>query len=556
MVTQPKPISGSQVETAVDAFPQRRFRPEWIAPLCLVAIALVVQIAAGSYRAEFTGYSDESGHVVTGLAVEQYALHGTSTSPFRFFKEYYEHYPRVALGHWPPLLYVAEAAAMLVASPSRYSLLGLQAILAAVLAWVVFRELQPLVGTLAALLGGAAFLFTPEVQLHSSMAMAEILLTLTMFLACLSFARFAEHRRRRDAILFGLWTSAAVLTKPTGWAVLMVPAVVVAVTWDWKLPFHRALRLPALIVAVLCLPWQILTLRLASEGWGRKPGLQYSLWALPQFSELVFIVPGILIALAAVVGAAATLIGRRDAGRSRSYWAAMAGLAFAAWLFHILVPAGVESRKLIILVPAMFLLAAAGAGQLSQWLFPRQSRRAAGAIFACIAIGDIALALPIPAKQRVGITPLAAELDRVMPPGSAALVAADMFDEGLVISEAALHRPDPSVYLLRGTKLLASVDWNGQDYQGRVHSEQECDALLASVPVGFLILDPQPSTRFPYFDYLSEMLQKHSREWTLVREFQITGERPHTIEIFRRTAGIAPARNLPAWILPSVPVAE
>jgi hypothetical protein len=555
MASQPKTVAPSDIGPTVRSLPARRLRPELLAPLLFLAIALAAQIVAGSYRAEFTGYSDESGHVVTGLALEQYVLH-PFTSPFRFFKEYYEHYPRVALGHWPPLLYVAEAGAMLIGSPSRYSLLGLQAVLAAMIAWMLFRELRPLVGTAAALLGGAAFLLTPEVRLHTSMAMAEMLLTLTMFLACLAFVRFADSGRLRDAVWFGVWTSAAVLTKPTGWAVLMVPAAVVAITWKWRLPFHRSLRLPALIIAVLCLPWQILTLGLASEGWGRKPGLQYSLWALPQFTELLFTVPGILIAIAAVVGAAGTLVARRDTGRSRSYWAAMVGLALAAWLFHILVPAGVESRKLIILVPAMFVLAGAGAVQLSRWLLPRYGRAATGAIFACIALCDIALALPVQPKARVGFTPVAAELERIMPPGSAALIAAGMFDEGLVISEVAIRHPDPSVYLLRGSKLLASVDWNGLNYRGRVHSADDCNALLSSVPVGFIVLNPQAKVRFPYFDYLAEMLREHSADWTLVGEFPITAEHPYRIAIYRRSGAIAPAHNLPAWMLPPVPLAE
>lgn len=554
MATQPKPAPFSIIERFIRIVPSRRI-PEWIAATCFAVIALTTQIASGAYRAELGGYTDEAAHAVTGLAVEQYMLHCFSVNPVPFFKNYYVHYPRVGLGHWPPLLYVAEATAMLVGSPSKYSLLGLQALLATVLAWLIFRELKPLVGTLAAGIGTTAFLLNPQVQLHTSMAMAEILLTLTMFLACLAFARFAEHRRRSDAIWFGLWTSAAVLTKGSGWAVLMIPAAVVLATGDWRLPLERALRPAALIVAVLCLPWQILTLKLSSEGWGGKPGLEFMLWAMPQFSQLLLTVPGILITIAALIGVIATLIGGWSAGRTRSYWAALTGLAAADWLFHSLVPVGVEERKLIMAIPPMFVLAGAGTGQLSRWIFPHGRRMAAAAIFSCIAVFSIVLSLPIKSRPRLGLIPAARELDRMMPPRSAALIVADPLDEGVIISEVALRHPFPTGYLLRGTKLLASMDWNSRNYHGYVHSEEECATLLASVPVSFLVLDRRPTQRLEFFDYVEAMLKKDSAEWTLVGEFQAPGHSRPDMAIYRWSAQVAPVRNLPGWIFPNTPSA-
>lgn len=85
-------------------------------------------------------------------------------------------------------------------------MLGLEALLAGLLAWLVFRELQPLVGAVAAALGSIALLSNRVIQQATSMAMAEILLTITMFLGCLAFARFADSRRTADALWFALWT--------------------------------------------------------------------------------------------------------------------------------------------------------------------------------------------------------------------------------------------------------------------------------------------------------------------------------------------------------------
>jgi hypothetical protein len=513
-----------------------------------------VQAWAGAYRAELCAFADEPAHAVTGVAFEQYLLHSLPESPKRFLVDYYQHYPKVAVGHWPPLLYVAEAAVMLVVAPSKYALLGLQALLAGILAWLVFRELKPLVGALPAVSGSLALLLNPQFRIHASMAMTESLLTLTIFGACLAFVRFAERQETRDAILFALWLSAAVLTKGTGWAVLLVIPAVLLATRNWKLAFAPALRPAALLVAALCLPWQILTFGLVYQAWFWSPGAAYSFAAAPQFAKMLFTLPGLGMAGAALIGASSTLIGDWKAGRTRAYWAALAGLIGAAWLFHVIIPAGIESRMMIIALPPILILAAAGAGQLAWRIAPRRQRQAAGAIYACLALVTIAISLPVEAKPQFGFIPVAEALDSMMPPGSAALLVSDALGEGAIISEVALRRPSPSVYLLRGTKVLASQNWLGRDYRSLVHSGDECARLLASVPIDVLVVDRRRSAdRQPFFDYVEAMLQSYATEWRLAKEFQTPGDSPHAVAIYCRRTGIESVRNLPRSLLARIP---
>ena len=525
-----------------------------IAILCFSAIAVSAQIWSGAYRAELSSYPDEPAHAVTGLAFEQYIAHGLSQNPVGFLLDYYQHYPKVAVGHWPPLLYAAEAAAMLVFSPSKDSLLGLQALLAGILAWLVFRELWPLVGVLPASLGSITLLLNRQIQVHTSMTMAELLLTITMFLGCLAFARFAEERRSRDAMWFALWTTAAVWTKGTGWAMILVAAGVVAAIGAWTLPFDRALRLAALIGAVFCVPWQIVTIKSVVNGWDNPlPTLVFTSKAALQYCKIFLTMPGAAVAVAALVGAACVLLGGWSAGRGRPYWAAMASLVAGACLFNVLVPTSVEPRKVIMIVPPMFVLAAAGAGRLSAWISPQRQHRGAGMIFACLALPTLALSLPVEGTRPLGFIPVTAALDHILPLGSAALLVSDVNGEGSVISEFALRHPTPAVYLVRGTKLLASEDWDGRHYRNRVSSGEECERLLASVPISFLVVDRRKiAQRQEFFDFVEAMLRSYSTEWTLVRDFPILGDSPHAVALYRRSAGIEPARKLPDWIVPKI----
>ncbi len=355
----------------------------WIAVFCFSVVAVSLQIWSGAYRAELIAYPDESAHAVTGLAVEQYVVHGLPRSPVGFFSNYYQHYPKVAIGHWPPLLYLAEAGAMLAFSPSKYCLLGLQALFAGILAWLVFRELRPLTGALAASLGSVALLFNKQIQLHTSMTMAELLLTITMFLSCLGLARFVETRSPRDAVWFALWTTAAVWTKGTGWAMAIVVVVMMVAIHEWKLPFHRALRPAGLMMALLCVPCQIATMKLVVNGWDHSlPSLAFTWNAGIEYSGILITMPGAAMAIAALFGAVFTLSGRWSGERQRPYWIAMAGLVGAACLFNMLVPTGVEPRKVIMIVPPIFVLAAAGVARISAWISPRRQRRTAGIVFA------------------------------------------------------------------------------------------------------------------------------------------------------------------------------
>ena len=51
---------------------------------------------------------------MTGLMVRDYIAAGFPDSPFRFAENYYLHYPKVAIGHWPPVFYSIQAAWMLI----------------------------------------------------------------------------------------------------------------------------------------------------------------------------------------------------------------------------------------------------------------------------------------------------------------------------------------------------------------------------------------------------------------------------------------------------------
>jgi len=69
----------------------KRWRPDWrrasafaVRFLVFLAIAVSLQWYSGAYRAESSGESDEASHIVTGLMVRDYLLHGPWAQPMAF----------------------------------------------------------------------------------------------------------------------------------------------------------------------------------------------------------------------------------------------------------------------------------------------------------------------------------------------------------------------------------------------------------------------------------------------------------------------------------------
>ena len=110
------PIEGSK-HIDCEARPVRSWgsmRPPLLLLLLYFSITVLLQWASGTYHSDFGGYPDEPGHYVTGLMVRDYIAAGFPDSPSRFAENYYLHYPKVAIGHWPPVFYSIQAAWMLI----------------------------------------------------------------------------------------------------------------------------------------------------------------------------------------------------------------------------------------------------------------------------------------------------------------------------------------------------------------------------------------------------------------------------------------------------------
>ena len=159
--------------------------------LMLGLLAVALQWLSGAYEGEFNGYPDEPAHYVTGLMIRDYIAAGIPQAPMEFARNYYLHYPKVALGQWPPLFYVAEAAWMLLFPVTIPSMMVFMACLAASFSSVLYAVSRSASIGVRLSIGIAVVLLTlPSVTYLFSMVMGDVLGALLCLAAAASFAAY------------------------------------------------------------------------------------------------------------------------------------------------------------------------------------------------------------------------------------------------------------------------------------------------------------------------------------------------------------------------------
>src|SRR5271169_5196252 len=144
------------------------------AALVLAIVALCIQARIG-FHVQSTDLAgmDDPAHYTTGVMVYDYLHRAVGSPPMQFALSFYQRFPKVALGHWPPVYYALQAAWYSVFGPSVGSARALSAVICAALAFLLFSRLRRSYGLPLALLGVASFLVLPTVQESSWLVMSD-----------------------------------------------------------------------------------------------------------------------------------------------------------------------------------------------------------------------------------------------------------------------------------------------------------------------------------------------------------------------------------------------
>jgi hypothetical protein len=520
----------------MDVLPGRRKYWNGVAVfLVSLLLTLALQWRGNAYRSEWSGDPDEPAHYVTGLMVHDYIADGLPAPPMAYASRYYAFYPKVALGHWPPLFYVMQAGWTLFFGTSRISLLLLMATLSAL--WLTAGYLL-VASFFPAWMAWVSLVFlstTADFQASSRMIMAEMPLALFVLLAVMSLARCldssGENPDWREGLRFSVLSLAAILTKGTGIALAPLPFAGAALGRRWGVLRSAWFWLPPVLVAVLAAIWFLA----APDALHQRAAMLSGIGRL-RWYRLADTVSHWMLSLG-VAGSALALT-----GYLRNTWRVASGtLTPGVWIVTVIfVPVTIacrvligpwEVKHLLTTLPLLMLCLCDGLS----WIFakvPRWRNVATALAVAALAATAIQSAATMPAKVHLGLDRAAHDL--VSAPQYAKdrfLILSDSVGEGVFIAEAAAHEKRPGHVIERGSKVLAEE--SAQNGQVRLFfaTPEELMRFFEKTPDRIVVVDGV-GPGVPLMGFVRETIRLHPDRWEHIGAWPRAGA-PLPIEVFR-----------------------
>ncbi len=523
-----------------------RHARELAAVLVLTTAAILAWVAfQGGFSADFG--DDEASHVVSSLLILD-ALHdlfrGNLPQPLTLIREFHGHYPLVGIGHWPPFYYGVMAIWMAVTAPTRGALLMLSAFVAAALATRVYAIISRRNGRVAGLCAAGILLACPLAREAAGEVMLDLPVALLCLLAAEAYWRYATSLRLTFALLFGVVAGAALLTKGTAVCLALLPPFFVIIAGRWDLLRRASFFLPAVMAGLVAIPWYFLTYRLVAPGFRHAWGVEYSLTAVVENAAILFTAVGPVLLL---VAGAALMRCATSRGRADPELGAFGALLAAVLLFQCIVPAAFEPRYLLPAIPPLLILSA---DWIARFVLHGRHRRVAAVL---IAISFLPLLGAAPASPRFDMATAARQVWANLPAHNrAVLIAADSGVEPAAVAELALRdKRRPSLFVVRGSRLLGGGGYNNSDYAPRFYRLEDVAAAIDSYGIGLVLLQSggRP-TAWAHVSQVVKLAALKSGEWQPVWH---GGAGSNAMTLYRITPNLTQAADTARLIALSAP---
>lgn len=498
-----------------------RFGPwQWAVVLVVMTgVAVFGQWLNAAYSADFGADPDEPAHAVTSLMMRDYLVSGlwTGVHPMKFAQDYYDHFPKVALGHYPPAFY-GVAGLWLLPSASKTALLVLIGLLAGGLGTLTAAlALRSGLERWSSILVGVWLVLLPVTQKQTMLVMSDLLLVIGCLSATWLWAKFLSKPTVGRGLLFGAVAAFAILVKGSAMALALVPVISVVVLRRWSVLKRGAFWLAPLPVVLTALPWTLMTMEITKEGMLDQSVASYFPQALRYYSEASVYTFGWVLLVAAALG-----LGRWiHAVLKHRYPSplAVSMLAFSVALvgLYLVSPTGLSARYLLPLAPLLVIAAA------HAWWFRCADRHPDGyrqvALLGLI-MGSIMIVDGGPAKVASGFSSVAQHLLQRGPVGKV-LVVSDARGEGGLVAELAFRSTDRLQNpwtVVRGSKFMSKSDWIGRGYQAAFTSADEFRAAAQRDGIAWVVVDSGVPEGYVLRHH--QQLAEWSAAWTPTYEVQ------------------------------------
>ena len=516
-----------------------RLRGQAVLAAGSLVIAMLAGVTAllvsGAWQAGFSG-ADEPAHFLNSYFIAEYARTSLGANPLAFATEYYLHYPKISIGHWPPAYYALLSPFFLLLPANPHTALALNLLLSALpamLAGLLIVRLQP---RWLAFIAALVTALTPVALEAQSFFMLDQPVAAAAIAATMLWIAYAKRPAPWKVIGFALVSALAVLIKGNGWLLLFVPPIHLALTGRWQILLSPSPWMAAVLAAFIVGPWYWLTAGISADGFNYSPGLAYAgraLWYdLTALADNLTI-PGLLLA---GYGAFIEWRRRRETPHRWNVAAGCLSLVLATLLLQSLVPVDLDPRYMATAIPPLVVLALNGAAGA---LVRRHPLAAVAAALLLAAPGLLHLSTREP-KIGFRLEEVAAEIRHP----SAWVIDGTSGAEGSFVAAMAVRDRDLESYAIRSSRILAESDFMGSEYRLLVSGPAEVLARLNGLGVeGVVISRMGGEAAFPHSRLLREAVRGVSSPYRLVALLPHRN-RPGATEVYRT---VVPVRlNEPA----------
>ncbi len=522
--------------------------------LLLLAVIILLQRRVDAYSAEFG--TDEASHYVSGLMIHAYLTTGLAAgplSPIAFLRSFHSHYPLVGIGHWGPFYYFIEAVWMLLFGSGRASVLLLSAVVTTAIGSICYAVVARRCGRVAAGLIALALVASPIVQEGSAEVMLDAPIALFALLAALSYARYMAECRARDAIWFALFASAGLLIKGNAACLALLPPLAVLIGRRFDLLRRPSFWLPLPIVGCIAVPWYLFTYPLVSQGFRYSWGLAYVVVATRENATALLHATGPILLAAGLFGCVAVVWSahRRQADYVMT---CTASLLVATWVFVSVVPAAIQDRYLEPAIPPLLILAGAALRFVVDWSQSRLPvrvgplRALAIPLLAVVLAGSIVpAAADMEPKAELGFTHAAQQVwQQVNARNPVVLVVARQIAESSAVAELALHDPHcPSLFAVRGSRLLGGGGYNNQDYRPRFTTPEQVMAAIDEFRIPLVLFRSDGGAdEWAHVRQIAEAIRLYPNRWEVVDRIEAPGAPVLVLRVRGNTEQPADLRRL------------
>ena len=474
--------------------------------------------------------------------IHDYVKTGLGTSPLQFAENYYVHYPKVAFGMWPPLFHSSAALWMLLFTRTHTSLLifiAVQCALCAATLAIFARRLLP------AAVGfglGVLMILLPAFQNASSLMMVDLFLAMMELWAMALLVALFRLNNVKTAVWFGVCTSLAMLTKGNANDLLLCGVIMMLLTRQFSMLKQLPVYVAGVIIALLGLPWQIVSLRLFHGTIPMEPLTAARFWMLSCGYTAIFIqklsLPLFLFALVGIAVVCIPLVAGRREGANSLDAAGAASLLLAIFLFHCVSPTpGPDDRYILPALPLMLLFAALGIRWIASVVpVPQIPMLARAGTLTFLCLGWFAkTTFAVTHREAIGFSKAAVELIPARVTDEVVLVCSDVWGEGALITSLDLgDRRGSSHIVLRGSKTLSENPWDLVEHRPFFQNSAELESYLEKVPVDAVVVDLSNTLWAQDRDLLTQTLQGNPGKWQLSLEIP-AGEGRRHLQLYRWT---------------------